>query len=486
MRYSEDLEKLVRSLSKAEKRYFRLSAEMHEGDKSYLTLFEKLAKKRAVKKESPDYDTRRYLFSQLMKSLAACRDKHSVDAEIYGLLTAVDVLYEKDLRNVRRKALQRARKLAVQFERIELLLEINRLERVGILDEALSEKILLEQRALLLQAANINEYRHLAARVSSLYAREGEIRSPEQLAVYENLMRHELLQSESAALSTEAQYFFFFIHVVFTLLADRPHEAYAHNRKLIALLEARPWLLRQQQWQKRYADILDNQFLICSTLSETGEAEELLRRSRQLPGYARTFTLKYLNLLGVYIRNGDFEKGQNALKELEDYLARPDAFIPAESKTVLYCNIAVMHFGAGQFRKSLDWLNRILNDAPGGAREDVLALARLLNLMLHFELQHTDLLEYLVKSTYRFLGKKSRLYKFESVFLHSVRERLLDYADPRELRTSFATLKAELEEVLKDPYEKRVLEYFDIIAWLQSKVEQRSFAEIVKERAGKP
>ena len=44
-------------------------------------------------------------------------------------------------------------------------------------------------------------------------------------------------------------------------------------------------------------------------------------------------------------------------------------------------------------------------------------------------------------------------------------------------------MKAELEEISKDPFEKKALEYFDFISWLESKITGQPFANIVRAKA---
>ena len=52
----------------------------------------------------------------------------------------------------------------------------------------------------------------------------------------------------------------------------------------------------------------------------------------------------------------------------------------------------------------------------------------------------------------------------------------------KDLISRFKDLKSEMIEIAKDPFEKTAFEYFDIISWLNSKIEKRSFAEIIKEK----
>jgi hypothetical protein len=56
------------------------------------------------------------------------------------------------------------------------------------------------------------------------------------------------------------------------------------------------------------------------------------------------------------------------------------------------------------------------------------------------------------------------------------------YLSPSELRIGFSELKAQLEELQHDPYERQTLSFFDIISWLESKIERKSFAEIVRKK----
>ena len=43
--------------------------------------------------------------------------------------------------------------------------------------------------------------------------------------------------------------------------------------------------------------------------------------------------------------------------------------------------------------------------------------------------------------------------------------------------------KAELKKFEDDPYEKRAFLYLDIISWLESKINNKPVADIIKEKA---
>ena len=52
----------------------------------------------------------------------------------------------------------------------------------------------------------------------------------------------------------------------------------------------------------------------------------------------------------------------------------------------------------------------------------------------------------------------------------------------KERKAGFQTLVLELQELTKDEFEKSAFEYFDFIAWMESKVQNVSFEIKVAER----
>ena len=59
----------------------------------------------------------------------------------------------------------------------------------------------------------------------------------------------------------------------------------------------------------------------------------------------------------------------------------------------------------------------MLNTKGLDESEDIYAFAQLLKVILHYELDHLDLLPYITKSSYRCLRKKGRYYETERTVL---------------------------------------------------------------------
>ena len=79
----------------------------------------------------------------------------------------------------------------------------------------------------------------------------------------------------------------------------------------------------------------------------------------------------------------------------------------------LYLLAADFWVSSGMPSKALPWINRLLNQPKSELRIDLQCYARILNLIIHFDLGNFDVVEYKVNSAHRFIFKRDRMYRFE-------------------------------------------------------------------------
>ena len=140
-----------------------------------------------------------------------------------------------------------------------------------------------------------------------------------------------------------------------------------------------------------------------------------------------------------------------------------------------YCTIC---FGCGDFNGALDYLNMWLGQPRSVEREDLQSLARILSLILHFEMGNLILLESLTRSATRFMQKKNRYQDLERRFIHFIHD-LMKAPGQQEMRLGFQRIKEDLP--LLSGY-KILLQTFDLEAWLDSKIKGQTFAATVQDR----
>lgn len=144
--------------------------------------------------------------------------------------------------------------------------------------------------------------------------------------------------------------------------------------------------------------------------------------------------------------------------------------------------MAYLHFGSGRLAEALKWSHRQLNlpgtdDGAGGQEH-----GRMLNLLIHLQLGHTDLLSYALRSFERHLKGHRKGGRTEEVFLAFMRARL-KARDREQHRQALIQYRDALLALEKDPLERALLDHFDPCAWAESQLSGRTFAEVVKERS---
>jgi hypothetical protein len=114
-------------------------------------------------------------------------------------------------------------------------------------------------------------------------------------------------------------------------------------------------------------------------------------------------------------------------------------------------------------------------------RSDLQCFARILNLIAYYELGDVEMLEYQVKSVFRFLSKIQEMNLVQKHIMSFLRRSF--NLNAQEIKKEFIKLRANLIKLQNHPYEKRAFLYLDIISWLTCKIEKRTIQEVICEKA---
>ena len=138
---NDDLFVLIKSLSRAEKRYFTVNANAGRGGKepSYLQLFKLMNDL----EEYDDAKLKKYfpknlsweknnLYKLILRSMRNFRSDKSAYARIKEMIIDVQFLMERGLFEQAYKLLNKCKKLAIEYDQKADLLSINELERIAL------------------------------------------------------------------------------------------------------------------------------------------------------------------------------------------------------------------------------------------------------------------------------------------------------------------------------------------------------------------
>ena len=512
MKASHDLFELIKSLEQTEKRYFKVYASFHIiGEKNnYVKLFEAIAKQNVYDEKKIIHLFRKekftknfsvakaYLYNLLLKSLRAYHSFNSPDLQIKEFLEYTEILYKKGLYKQSSKLLSKAKEISYEYEKYSLSLEvlnwekkILNVESFSFTDETKWNVIIKNEEQTIENLINLNKYWDLYARMFMLVKKKGPSRNHRDLEQYNTIIKSAPLNNEKNTFSYNTNYLHYTTYINFFYSQGDFLNYYKYNKKLLKITESYPKQIKEEDG--KYTAVLHNFLIGCVELKKFDEfypALEKLRAmsTKKLTSQIKIFVLSYSLELGMYINTGEFENAKKAAHEVESALKKYQNKISAEYRMVFYYQLFYIYFGLDQFKKALSWLNKILNNTEdkNTIRSDIYSFAMILNLITQYELKNNYLLDYIIRSTYRFLYKKEKLYKFETIIMQFIRKKMTKINTKKEQAKAFKELKKEIEEsISKDTFEKKALQYFDFISWLESKIEGRSFAEIVSKRTKK-
>lgn len=500
----DELAKLITSLTKSEKRYFKVFTALQSGEKDYIKLFEAIEKledydEKKIRKmyEGEDFLKRlpavkNYLHGQVLKSLRVINSGNTTETKLREMMQDVSILYEKRLYKQCAKILDKAKEIAKANELVLPLLEINIWQ-----EKVLIEILPIEKFEKMLEASaneeiinveaqkNAIQYRHLYNKIILINRKIKEARNPEELAQFQSVIKDPLLSSIDNALSFEAKQYFYHIQLIYNHAKGDNWECFLFSKSQLELIESYPDKIKETP--KIYLTALYNVLLCKIHLHKYDNFDSILNKLRSFPVNSTNievsrFVNSYIFEMVMYLDSGEFDKSV-AIRDIiiEGLQKYHDKINIIEKITLLY-NLFYSYFGTSEFSKALGIINKLLNQYQRELRYDIQSAVRILNLILHFELGNTALLEYNAVSTYRFLYKSKRLYKMENIVLHFIRRKMPKMFNQKQQRAAFIELRKEFEEISKDEYESKAFEYFDYISWLDSKIDERPFSEIVQEK----
>ena len=503
------LHELINSLSGSEKRYFTLFVSKQSSGKStkvnkYIQLFN-LIDKQAVYDENaikqaiyPNQkigsrkfsELKHYLYELILKSLQSYDEKTSVDFKLKSMLNNVRVLVKRSLYEHCDDILDKTKKLAYQYNQFLIVLEVLKWKKqiaysqsnISFLNKEL-KNINDEEHELIEKITQHRDYQTLFFQFLISLKRDAITRNDERLEELKSLISNELLNFSHFPDFYEAQVLFYRIHGIYHSSTRSYEDYYLSNSALIELMEQHSNFLKEDP--SVYISVITNQIFSCGMLRQYEEVDKNLIKLKRIHPITnddkyKIFLHYYLNKMILCTENGNFEEGVELIDEREE---ESKQFPNAKSLFgINYCLVySYLYFGAERYDEALNWLNQLLDYSDNLQRQDLQSVARILQIIIHYELGNALFLEYLLRSTYRYLRRRNRLYAFEIRIIKFIKKSR-NIVTRKALQEEFSKLRADFIEMLEHPKEGFILRYFDFISWLDSKIKGQTFGEILKNK----
>jgi len=503
MRNNEHLFWLIQGLTKSEKGYFKKYASVNQAkNNNYIKLFDAVAMQKkydeaAIKKQFAGESfvsqlsvTKNYLYNLILKWMEIFHGTNNIDIHIRSLINRASFLYEKGRDKEFEKLLYKAKAISKKYELFHFILEILDIERTSALKRLDFDKISAikaEEATMLNLIQTTKQFQDLAESIMMLFFKKGRIEKQKHLM--RNDIKHPLLKNEKNAKTFLAKKNFFNSYVFYYFSINKVDKALEYSQKRVNLFLESPAFIRY--YTRDYLGSLNNVLYTCFLLRKMTDMKFFIDKLAEAKIYALNINdesvLFYLNyhILNYYNALGLFETATKHCEGIVKNIATFENNLNDNERLVLRLHIAYSYFGAGDHRKSLLWLNKIINEIKMAHNPDAQTFHRLFYLINHFELGNFELLPFLIKSIYRFMATMKRLSKFQKNILSFFKQILQRNNSNIQQKKQFSHFKKIIQHSDIAIIGSGAFEYFDYISWLESKIENRPFAEVVREKAAK-
>ena len=495
-RSTDSLFQLIKSLKKSEKRNFKLYVKRNyatEADLKIIHLFDALdamaeydetlllKKSKAITKTQLS-NIKAHLYKELLASIRLLESHDNIDIQLHEQLDYARILYNKGLYHQSLRLLEKIKEQARSHHQLSFLLQVLFLEKKI---EALHITRSMEDRAgTLAEEANevtnslqqISELSNLSLQLYGWYINNGHARNSKDEAAVEQFFEQNLSFDVKAVNGFYARLYLYQSYCWYAFIRQDFLLYYRYTQKWVDLFRNDPVMIGVETayYIKGIHNLLSAHFDLQNFDKFSAELQrfETFAESETiaLNDNNRIQSFVYLNLARInqHFLEGTFTEGLQLVPEIEKGLTDYRLYLDRHRVLVFYYKFASLYFGSAHYNEAIDYLNKIINWKVD-LRNDLQCYARLLHLIAHYEIGNFQLLEYLIKSVYRFMAKMENLSLVEEEVFRFLRKSFS--LSPGKLKPEFEKLLEKLKQQQNNRFETRAFLYLDIISWLESKIE---------------
>lgn len=504
---NDHLFKLIKSLTKSEKRNFKLYVNRIGGGENtkFLTLFDAIEKQKVYNEEdilkknkeikaTQLSNLKANLNKNLLVSLRLMAQQTDVDIMLRQQLDFSKILYNKALYRQSLITLNKAKQQALGLNREILFFEMVEFEKL-IESQYVTRSIETRAEELTLESDEINQrlsirgaLSNLAIKLYGFYIKNGYIRDEEDQIEITDYFHTHMPSFKKETLGFYEKLYLFQSHVWYYLILQDFLMVYRYSYKWVELFKENPKSIENQTdlYIKGINNMLDGLYY-SGNVNRFEKELKLFGNFRTNVDFQVSKNVELLicqyyftHTINWHYQEGKFSEGVSIIPAITDFIKTNEIYLDNQVVLVFYYKIACMYFGSGDYKNSVKYLNQVINYRDDELRQDIQCFARILNLISHFEMKNYDLIEYLVKTTYRFISRLKDLHRVQKEIIFFLRR--LPQIPEDQLNNALIDLLKTFKKLRADPFEKRPFLYLDIISWIESKISGISVQEVIKQK----
>jgi len=493
---------LIVSLSKGEKRYFKLCTSLQEGPKDYLFLFELLEKGGNMneikltfsqKRPKASYEaTSKYLYKVITDCMLHLRMDQDKTTKLVTAVLKANIMFEKSLYEEGFKQLEKIQSAAAKSEQYIIQLWAARLELYYLCNlnfHTITEVELIQKQMkiqdLLKYAKNIFQHTSLYELLRHRLVYKGSVRTKKQKEELNDLVVSELnfisnplaetFESHKTHLLFEAHYF---------ITVNDYKSALKTFYELNDLLEEHSYL-----WLDSPIDYLSTIEGILESLHSIWRYDEMhvfLEKLQNLENQSSYLEVMIQRIIFIYkivrlLDSGEFKEAALLKEEFEQTLFKKLHLLDLTKQAEVHLYTALIYIGSNNMSKAHYYLKQILLESKLYYALPVYRTFRLIHLLVHYELGNHDYIESETRSIKRSLSSNNKSYLLEKIIFKFLLQSTA-VTNSKGRIAMWEKIKLSFQEIKQDKYETQILKIFDFSSWIEAKLCKKSFPVLLKEK----
>lgn len=489
----QDLVKLVKSLSAAEKRTFRRQCDKSTGNKYYLDLFNMIEQvnpsssledlEKAYRKEHSGKHLENainYLLKLIIDTLVHIRKETDRWFQQNHSLMRAKILMERSLNREGYKEIEKAKKISQELQDNLVHTHICKLDLEYLSEQGfpdMTEQQLVQMQTQVKNGLRLQQKIQDQSALLDILKLRG-LKKGKSLSTEDSKKLNDLLLSELSLVTRDLKDNFESrkLHLLFqSFFLTHVNESKSslksfYDLNLLFEENENVWSYPPYDYLQTLEGILNN----LRTLRYYQEMEFYIQKVEQLSNsnYPENFLASAMQTTYVYrlislIRTGQLNEAKAIAANIPPELLSKPQMVNYEKVTELLFETALLSFLESNYTRAIKTINVIVNIYNINTAVILTKAARLLKILAHYELQDIEFLEYEIRSYKRTFYVRN-IFETEKIFFKWIK------FDPKTknqvIKEKFWSRIAPVcDQINNSIYEVQFLKHFDFLAWIKSR-----------------
>jgi len=483
-------------MDRVEKGYFVKFAKMLGKGNNHITLFSILSDMDSFDKDillkklkrkklhiSNLNVTLHHLYQFTLKSLRLFHEKNYYKIQIHNLISEAEILIGKNLKSQALKILRKAETISKELNSYTTLIEIQKIKAVLLVATSKTQLIegIQESYSDIEHSLDILEEEIYFRKLNHLTFGCFRINKMDAQHQHKNILdyvtNNPRLNSKEIPNCFYAQSYKENTLGLKESIYTNKEKVNIHYKKRIAIWNDSPTMIKAEPLI--YRNIISNYLVNAIFIKNVNDFDEQMKNLENIPTRFENDKIElfqskiYLEQL-YYLNYRKLEQAYQLIEENKLLLEKYNSKMNFSRLTIIQYNFLIICFLKEKHNEAIIWLNKILYEKKAEPRKNVRLFCRIMELILHYELDNYDLLDSLITSVWRKRKSDDSFYEYSESILRHIKAlaKANSKSEKQKLSKEFLEILNEFQQ--QSPVPTGIEE---LIFWTVSNIEQISIEE---------